>query len=144
MYTDPDIEIIDFLDLINVTLSNTFIEKWKYKYSEKFIKHFQLKILQALNNQKPLKLDTLFRYLTKKCKYSPDQVNNFFDTIEIDLYKPLITIERKKWKTYDLKLLIQPYLLHFSYLHLGIYLWYFYIFIGLLLYYLDNVYQNHK
>lgn len=96
MYTDPDIEIIDFLDLINVTLSNTFIEKWKYKYSEKFIKHFQLKILQALNNQKPLKLDTLFRYLTKKCKYSPDQVNNFFETIEIELYKPLITIERKK------------------------------------------------
>lgn len=85
-----DIDIIDFLDLINETLSYSFIEKWRHKYSEKFIKHFQLKILDAMNKQKPIKISILYNYLTKKCKYSSDQVMNFFDTIDIDIYRPFI------------------------------------------------------
>ncbi len=85
-----DIDIIDFLDLINETLSYSFIEKWRHKYSEKFIKHFQLKILDAMNKQKPIKISILYNYLTKKCKYSSDQVINFFDTIDIDIYRPFI------------------------------------------------------
>lgn len=85
-----DIDLIDFIDLINSTLSNDFVQKWRHKYSERFIKHFQVKILNCMSKQKPLKVDTLYLYLTKKCKYSPEQVLNFFDTIEIDLYRPLI------------------------------------------------------
>mgnify|MGYP003109569220 CR=1 FL=1 len=85
-----DIEIIDFLDLINDTLSYSFVEKWRHKYSEKFIKHFQFKILNAMNKQKPIKLDMLYNYLTKKCKYSPEQVHNFFVSIQIDIYAPFI------------------------------------------------------
>jgi hypothetical protein len=80
-----DIDIIDFLDLINETLSYSFIERWRHKYSEKFIKHFQMKILESMNKQKPIKLEMLYNYLTKKCKYSPDQVINFFDTIDIEI-----------------------------------------------------------
>ena len=91
-----DIDLIDFFDLMNETLSNTFVEKWRYKYSEKFIKHFQLKILSSMNKQKPIKIDMLFNFLTKKCKYSPEQVYNFFDTIEIDLYRPFIYGSLKK------------------------------------------------
>jgi len=90
MSSNLDIEIIDFLDLINETLSYSFVEKWRHKFSEKFVKHFQLKILDAMNKQKPIKLEMLFNYLTKKCKYSPDQVNKFFVSIEIDLYHPFI------------------------------------------------------
>ena len=85
-----DIDIIDFLDLINETLSYSFIEKWRHKYSEKFIKHFQLKILDAMNKQKPIKLSILYNYLTKKCKYSSEQVLNFFETIDINIYRPFI------------------------------------------------------
>tara|TARA_Y100000034_G_C6807533_1_gene362705 strand:- start:552 stop:851 length:300 start_codon:yes stop_codon:yes gene_type:complete len=97
MYTNNlDIEIIDFLDLINDTLSATFVEKWRYKYSEKFIKHFQLKILTALTKQKPIKIELLFNYLTKKCKYSPEQVIHFFEAIEIELYSPFIFGRLKK------------------------------------------------
>tara|TARA_R110000765_G_C18549378_1_gene562067 strand:+ start:216 stop:515 length:300 start_codon:yes stop_codon:yes gene_type:complete len=86
-----DIELIDFLDLLNHTLSNDFTEKWKYKYSEKFIKHFQLKILHTINKGKVLKINTLYLYLTKKCKYSKEQVLNFFKTIDIDIYRPLVS-----------------------------------------------------
>ena len=89
--TNLDIEIFDFLDLLNDTLSSSFVERWRHKYSEKFIKHFQMKILNSLNKQKPLKIDMLYNYLTKKCKYSHDQVMHFFNSIEIDIYRPFIT-----------------------------------------------------
>lgn len=85
-----DVDIIDFLDLINETLSYSFVEKWRHKYSEKFIKHFQFKILDSMNKQKPLKAEMLYNYLTKKCKYSQDQVQNFFISIDIDIYRPFI------------------------------------------------------
>ncbi len=91
MSNNLDIDIVDFIDLINHTLSNEFIEIWRYKYSEKFVKHFQLKLLQSLSNQKPMKITSLYSYLTKKCKYSPEQVSNFFNSIDIDIYRPLIT-----------------------------------------------------
>ena len=97
MYNEnTDIDIIDFLDLINDTLSSSFVERWRYKYSEKFIKHFQLKLLASLNKQKPIKLEMLYNYLTKKCKYSPEQVHNFFNTIDIEIYRPFIFGSLKK------------------------------------------------
>tara|TARA_Y100001963_G_C6588490_1_gene356843 strand:+ start:390 stop:683 length:294 start_codon:yes stop_codon:yes gene_type:complete len=85
-----DVEIIDFLDLVNTTLSPDFIERWKYRYSEKFVKLFQLKILESMSSNKPLKLKNLYIYLTKKCKYSPEQVTDFFDQIDISIYYPLV------------------------------------------------------
>ena len=90
MSINADIEFIDFIDLINTTLSNDFIEKWRYRFSEKFIKHFQIKVLNSLSKRKVLKIDTLYNYLTKKCKYSPEQVDNFFSAIDISIYSPLI------------------------------------------------------
>ena len=86
-----DIDIIDFIDLLNVTLSNEFVDKWRYKYSEKFVKHFQFRLLKSISNQKLLKIDTLYTYLTKKCRYCSEQVLNFFESIEIDNYRPLIS-----------------------------------------------------
>ena len=96
MNNNIDIEFIDFIDLINTTLSNGFIEKWKYRFSEKFIKHFQIKILNSLTKRKVIKIDTLFNYLTKKCKYSPEQVENFFTAIDISIYSPLVQGKLKK------------------------------------------------
>ena len=81
---DTDIELIDFMDLINYTLHKDFVEKWRYKYSEKFLKHFQIKLLETI------KLSSLYNYLTKKCRYSPEQVENFFISVDISIYYPLI------------------------------------------------------
>ena len=61
-----DINIIDFIDLIDETLNATFIEKWRYKYSERFIKQFQFKILSSLTNSKPLKIDSLYLFFTPR------------------------------------------------------------------------------
>jgi len=85
-----DINIIDFIDLLDETLNTNFIEKWRFAYSERFIKQFQVKILSSLTTSKPLKIDSLYIYLTKKCKYSKEQVLNFFEAVDIDVYRPLI------------------------------------------------------
>jgi len=98
MYSNSDIEFIDFIDLINNTLSNNFIERWRYRFSEKFIKHFQIKILNSLTKRKVLKIETLYNYLTKKCKYSEEQVDNFFDAIDIYIYSPIIQGRLRKKK----------------------------------------------
>lgn len=95
MTENIDENIVDFLDLINFTLSNKFEEKWKHRFSSSFIKLFQLKLLESMDNQKPVKKSTLFTYLTKRCKYSEEQVNNFFDAIEIEMYDPIIQYDRK-------------------------------------------------
>jgi hypothetical protein len=83
-------EIIEFIDLLDYTFSNKFIEKWRYKYSISFIKKFQYKILQSMSDKKPIKKKTLYQYLNKKCKYSTDQVDEFFDDVEIEIYYPLV------------------------------------------------------
>ena len=85
-----DAEIIDFIDLLNFTLGLSFIEKWRYRFSEKFIKHFQFKLLDSLDGQKPLKIDTLYLYLVKKCSYSKEQVLDFFTAIDVEIYSPMI------------------------------------------------------
>tara|TARA_R110002051_G_scaffold291138_2_gene355005 strand:- start:89 stop:394 length:306 start_codon:yes stop_codon:yes gene_type:complete len=87
---NTDVNIIDFIDLLDETLSSSFIEKWRFTYSERFIKQFQMKILSSLTTNKPIKIDSLYIYLTKKCKYSREQVLNFFESIDIDIYRPLV------------------------------------------------------
>ena len=90
MSENMDTDIIDFLDQLNFVLSNDFVERWKFRYSTKFIRHFQFRVLSNLNKQKPLKKTVLHNYLTKRCKYSPDQVTNFFDAINLEFLYPLI------------------------------------------------------
>lgn len=88
--TNIDIDFVDFIDLINFTLSEEFIDKWKFRFSSKFIKEFQSKIIKSLKDRKPIKLESLFKHLSKKCGYSGEQVKNFFDAIDISIYHPMI------------------------------------------------------
>jgi hypothetical protein len=83
-------EIIEFIDLLNYTFSNRFVDKWKYKYSTSFIKKFQFKVLKSMNDKKPVKQKTLYTYMTKKCRYSEEQVDEFFNDIDIEIYYPLV------------------------------------------------------
>lgn len=85
-----DEDIVDFLDLINFTLSDEFLDKWRYRFSIKFLKEFQTKVIKSLKDRKPLKLESLYKHLSKKCGYSPEQVRNFFEAIDINVYHPLV------------------------------------------------------
>lgn len=87
---DVKISLIEFYDLLEYTLSFKFRDKWKHLYSEKLIKLFQLKILQSFKNSKPIKKSSLHNYLVTKGKYSKEVIEDFFEMIDIDLYKPFI------------------------------------------------------
>ena len=66
-------EIIEFIDLLDYTFSDKFVEKWRYKYSIALIKK-----------------KSLYQYLSKKCKYNSEQIDSFFLDIEVDIYYPLV------------------------------------------------------
>jgi hypothetical protein len=85
-----DIDIVDFIDLINFTLSEEFIDKWKYRFSSRFLKEFQSKVIKSLKDRKPIKIESLYKHLSKKCGYSPEQVKNFLEAIDVNIYHPLI------------------------------------------------------
>jgi len=82
--------LYEFTELLDFTLSNSFIERWKGKYSIKFLKLFQTRLMKSMSDRRPLKITTLYTFLTKKCDYSKEQVLNFFDSIDISIYNPLI------------------------------------------------------
>jgi len=90
MYYNDSKDFIDFIDIVNFTLDSSFLEKWRYKYSEKFITSFQMRLLKALSDRKPIKKESLTNFFKKKLKYSPEQINNFYESIDINLYHPLI------------------------------------------------------
>tara|TARA_R110001583_G_scaffold36080_2_gene119021 strand:- start:115 stop:423 length:309 start_codon:yes stop_codon:yes gene_type:complete len=83
--------LFEFTELLDFTLSNEFINRWKDKYSSKFLKLFQARLIKCLSDRRCLKMSTLYTFLTSKCNYSRDQVLNFFESIDIEAYRPVIT-----------------------------------------------------
>ena len=59
-------------------------------YKWVFLKEFQGKVIKSLKDRKPIKLDSLYKHLSKKCGYSPEQIKNFFEAIDIKIYHPLV------------------------------------------------------
>jgi hypothetical protein len=90
MNYNDSIDLIDLIDIIDFTLHEDFIEKWRHKYSEKFITTFQYKLLESLSKRKPIKKVSLVSFFKKKLRYSEEQISNFFESIDIALYHPLI------------------------------------------------------
>lgn len=88
---DIKIKILEFYDLIEYTLSFKFKENWKHLFSERLVKLFQLKVLQAMKNQKPLKKSSLTNYLTNKGRYKKEIIEDFYEAIDIELYSPFIS-----------------------------------------------------
>ena len=87
---DDKIELYEFLEQINFALSLEFKEKWRHKFSENFIGIFQDRIIKALQTQKPIKMSSLRSLYVKKHKYDIAIVNDFFESMDITLYYPLI------------------------------------------------------
>jgi len=86
-----DIEIHDIIDLLSFTLSKEFLDKWRFKYGDRLIRLFQLKIISSLKNSKNLKLKSVFKYLNKDSVYSEEVVKNFLQDIDYEIYFPIIT-----------------------------------------------------
>ncbi len=93
-----DSYVYDCIEQLKFVYTDSFLEKWKYMYSTKFITHFRYKLLDSLSKSKVLTITSLTSYLVKQCRYSEEQVNNFYQSIEIDLYYPFIQNARPRKK----------------------------------------------
>jgi len=88
---DIKIDLLEFYDLMEYTLSFKFREKWKDLFSERMIKLFQLKLLQSFKSGKVLKRTALMNYLINKGKYRKEVIEDFFGMIDLELYRPFIS-----------------------------------------------------
>ena len=88
---DIKIQVLEFYDLIEYTLSFKFRDNWKHLFSERLVKLFQLKVLQAMKNQKPIKKSSLINYLSNKGRYKKEVIEDFFQAIDLELYQPFIS-----------------------------------------------------
>lgn len=88
---DNSSEMFEMMELINFTLSNEFLEKWRFKYSERFIKAFQEKLLESFKKGRVLKKKVLENMLKTKYSYDEEQIKDFFESIDIELYYPVIS-----------------------------------------------------
>jgi len=91
MYSNLDTEIFELMDLLSFSLSKDFMEKWRFKYGERLVRLFQMRILESLKSSKNLKLDSLHKYLHKDSGFNSDLVKNFFIDIDYEIYSPIIT-----------------------------------------------------
>jgi len=87
---DDKMELEEFLEQVNYALSLEFKEKWRHRYSESFIGIFQSQLINAFEDQKPIKISQLENAFTSKHGYDIALVRDFFRTIDITLYYPIV------------------------------------------------------
>ena len=85
-----DIEIYDLIDLLSFTLGKEFLNKWRFKYGDRMIRLFQLKLINSLKKSKNIKLKSIYRYLHKDSGFSEEVAENFLIDIDYELYSPII------------------------------------------------------
>ena len=88
------VELSELIEQVNYALSLKFGEKWRHRFSFNFISIFQTKLLQSLEQEKPVKLSSLVSLYVKKHKYDVEVVKDFFECIDISLYYPLVYRDR--------------------------------------------------
>ena len=91
---EDNVELGELLEQLNYALSLEFMERWRHKYSYNIISIFQARILQALKDEKPVKISSLVSLYTKKHKYSEEMIRDFLECVDITLYYPLIYYDR--------------------------------------------------
>jgi hypothetical protein len=92
---DLDIDIAEFLEQVNYCLSLGFKNKWRHKFSPAFIAVFQDRVLFSLEKQNPIKASAIKTTYVKKHRYNPEVVDDFFRSIDLSLYEPLVINDLK-------------------------------------------------
>lgn len=84
------IETGEFFEQLTYGLSLRFKETWRHKYGTHLIDSFQEALLRALETQRPIKKEQFVDRMVKKNKYNENVVLDFFNDIDIGLYRPII------------------------------------------------------
>ena len=86
-----DEELFETFDLLKFTTSKDFIDKWSYKYGKRMTRLFQIRILKSLESRKPLRMQTLHKFLSTDSGFNTEVVENFLEDIDFEIYYPIIT-----------------------------------------------------
>ena len=86
-----DEELFETFDLLKFTTSKDFIDRWSYKYGKRMTRLFQIRVLKALDSRKPLKMQTLHKFLVVDSGFNQEVVENFLMDIDYEIYYPIIT-----------------------------------------------------
>jgi hypothetical protein len=85
-----DEELFETFDLLKFTTSKDFIDRWSYKYGKRMTRLFQIRILKSLESRKPLKMQTLHKFLVVDSGFNQEVVENFLIDIDYEIYYPII------------------------------------------------------
>tara|TARA_Y100001938_G_C7911754_1_gene339963 strand:+ start:393 stop:686 length:294 start_codon:yes stop_codon:yes gene_type:complete len=84
-------DLIEVIDLLNFTFSSDFVDKWCYKYGKRLPSLFQIRLLKSLDNRKPLKVETVTKFLTVDSGFNQEVVYSFLKDVDIRIYRPIIS-----------------------------------------------------
>lgn len=83
-------DLVEIIDLLNFTFSSDFIDKWSYKYGKRLPSLYQLRLLKSLDTRKPLKINTIFKFLVVDSGFNEQVVVGFLEDIDYEIYFPII------------------------------------------------------
>ena len=83
-------DLVEIIDLLNFTFSSDFVDKWCFKYGKRLPSLFQLRLLKSLDTRKPLKLQTIYKFLVVDSGFNEDVIKSFLEDIDYEIYTPII------------------------------------------------------
>jgi hypothetical protein len=88
--TNLDQDLVETIDLLNFTFSSDFVDKWSYKYGKRLPSLFQIRLLKSLDGRKPIKIESLNKFLTVDSGFNEEVVETFLEDIDYTIYSPII------------------------------------------------------
>jgi hypothetical protein len=83
-------DLVEIIDLLNFTFSSNFVDKWSFKYGKRLPSLFQLRLLKSLDTRKPLKLQTVYKFLVVDSGFNEEVVKSYLEDIDYEIYSPII------------------------------------------------------
>jgi|TARA_B100001094_G_C17776794_1_gene597743 hypothetical protein len=83
-------DLVETIDLLNFTFSSDFVDKWSFKYGKRLPSLYQLRLLKSLDTRKPLKLQTVYKFLVVDSGFNEELIKTFLEDIDYEIYFPII------------------------------------------------------
>ena len=83
-------DLVETIDLLNFTFSSDFVDKWSFKYGKRLPSLYQLRLLKSLDTRKPLKLQTVYKFLVVDSGFNEEVIKSFLEDIDYEIYFPII------------------------------------------------------
>ena len=91
-------DLVEIIDLLNFTFSSDFVDKWSFKYGKRLPSLFQIKLLKSLDTRKPLKLKTVYKFLTVDSGFNSSVAESFLEDVDYEINRPIISGSLEKLK----------------------------------------------